>query len=711
MSGTAISTHVADGIARVVFDVPGSPVNTIGTVVKDELEATLMELRGAGSVRAIVLSSGKPDNFMAGADIEEFVRLETAEQALRLVRAGQALINKLADFGKPVVVAINGACLGGGLEASLACTYRIATTHPKTRIGLPEVQLGIIPAAGGCQRLPRLIGLRRALDIILAGKTVPAAVAHRRGIVDEVVHPAVLDEVAERAARRLADGWRPTRPTGGVMGALLDRNPIGRRIVASQAEKQIRRSTGGHYPAPLAALDAVMHGLAKGVDAGLDREAEHFAELALGEVSRHLVQIFFADRSLAKDTGVDGPAPQPRPVRNLAVVGAGFMGAAIGGTAALKASVDVRFRDAAPDRVQAGLNAARSILERRLKRKRISRHEYYRKRALLSGATDLTGFHRADLVIEAVFEDLDVKRQVFRELEAAVRDNCVLASNTSTIPISRIAEVMDRPDRVLGMHFFSPVEKMLLLEIIVTDKTSPSATVTAVAFGRAMGKKTVVVRDRPGFWVNRILSPYINESARLVEEGVKIEEIDAAMKHFGFPVGPITLLDEVGLDVAYKAGHVMHEAFGQRMQPGGAVARLLEAGRKGRKNGTGFYRYEDGKRKGVDESAYDLLKIDPQPVPGPDIQNRLIFAMLNEAALALEEEVVRSPRDGDIAAIFGIGFPPFVGGPLRYLDGYGIARSVDMLARLEHAYGERFAAAPLLRRMADGAERFYPSSP
>ena len=704
----AFSVTVAAGIARVVLDLPGEPVNKITRGVREELDALLNRLGTDEQVRAAVLLSGKPDTFIAGADIDEFVALRSQGEARELVRAGQALINQLPALGKPIVAAIHGACLGGGLEAALACTYRVATDHPKTTIGLPEVQLGIIPAAGGCQRLPRLIGVRGALDMILAGKTLPASRAFRAGIVDELVHPAILERVALDAARRLAEGWQPRRRTGGFAGFLLDRTSPGRAFVLRMAQRQVLKQTRGHYPAPLAALRAIGHGLAHGVEAGLDMEAALFAELAVGEVSRNLVRIFFATTALKKDPGVAGDAPPPKPVNAIAVIGAGFMGAGIGGVAVAQAGVDVRLRDTDTTRVAKGLAAARGIVGDRLKRRRITRHEHRRLDALLSGGTGWDGFRRADLVIEAVFEDLAVKHAVFRELEAVVRDDCLIASNTSTIPIARIAEAVRRPERVLGMHFFSPVDRMPLLEVIVTDRTAPQATVTAVAFGRRMGKTVIVVRDCPGFWVNRILAPYLNEAGRLLEDGVPMEVLDAAMVRFGFPVGPITLLDEVGLDVAEKSSHVLHDAFGDRLAPMGGLRRLVESGRLGRKNGRGFYRYENGKRRGPDPEIRALVASQPSnEVASEDVEARMVFAMLNEAARASDEQVVRSARDGDIGAVFGIGYPPFRGGPLRYMDTLGAAPVVERLEQLEDRYGPRFAPAPALRRMAESGARFH----
>jgi 3-hydroxyacyl-CoA dehydrogenase / enoyl-CoA hydratase / 3-hydroxybutyryl-CoA epimerase len=520
----------------------------------------------------------------------------------------------------------------------------------------------------------------------------------------------VLERAATEAARRLADGWRPRRRGRGLVGLLLDRTPPGRALALRLARRQVLRKTRGQYPAPLAALRAVAHGLAHGLEAGLDMEAALFAELAVGAVSRNLVRIFFATTALKKDPGVEGDAPAPRAVQSVAVVGAGFMGASIGAVAVTQARVDVRLRDTDDGRVGKGLAAARGILSERLRRRRITRYEHRQLEALLSGGTGWGGFGRAEMVIEAVFEDLKVKQDVFQQIEGAVRDDCLLASNTSTIPIAQISAAVRHPERVLGMHFFSPVDRMPLLEVIVAERTARWATVTAVAFGRRMGKTVIVVRDQPGFWVNRILAPYLNEAGRLLQEGVKVETLDATMVRFGFPVGPITLLDEVGLDVAVKSSHVLYEAFGERLAPMGGLQRLVETGRLGRKNGRGFYRYEQGRRHGVDQAVYGLcgaaLNSD---VPAEDIEARMVFALLNEAARALDDGVVRSARDGDVGAVFGIGYPPFRGGPLRYVDEMGPAAAVEWLTGLAQRYGPRFTPAPVLERMAQAGTFFHQS--
>jgi 3-hydroxyacyl-CoA dehydrogenase/enoyl-CoA hydratase/3-hydroxybutyryl-CoA epimerase len=707
---SAFTTQTENGIAVITFNLPGEPVNKLSGAARIELEALLIGLRDDAATRAVVLISGKPDNFIAGADIEEFTALTSQDAAERLSFEGQETVSRVETFQKPIVAAIHGACLGGGLELALACHYRVATDHPKTQLGLPEVQLGLIPGAGGCQRLPRLIGARAALDMILTGRSERASKAVRLGLVDEVVPQSILRAAAVAAAERLAREGLPQRSgKGGVAGLLLDRTSAGRRLVYRAARKGILQKTGGNYPAPLAALEAVRIGLEQGVTAGLAEEHRAFGELAVGDVSRKLVQIFFATTALKKDDGVPPGTATPRQIRRLGIVGSGFMGSGIAGTAVLNVEVDTRLKDSDLMRVGKGLKAATRLLSERLEKRRLTRPQYERLSALLSGSADYSGFNRADLVIEAVFEDVDTKRKVLAEVEAVVRPEAIFATNTSTIPIRHIAEQATRPERVLGMHFFSPVERMPLLEVIPTAATSPDTLVTAVRFGRRMGKTVIVVADRPGFWVNRILSPYLNEAGHLLQEGVPIELIDQTMTSFGFPVGPVALLDEVGLDVADKAGSVMHEAFGERMKPAGALGRMLGATRLGRKNGRGFYRYREGHKAGVDTSVYTLLGVRPGDAHADLVQRRLVYAMLNEAAMASAESVVRSPRDADIGAIFGIGFPAFRGGPLRMIDDVGPGRVVETLYQLQEQFGERFRPASTLLDMSRRSGRYYPA--
>jgi 3-hydroxyacyl-CoA dehydrogenase/enoyl-CoA hydratase/3-hydroxybutyryl-CoA epimerase len=705
----AVTWDIDDGIATVVLDLKGQPVNVISRAVKDEFLACFAALADDSRVRAVAFFSGKQDNFIAGADIEEFVQLGSAAEAERLSADGQEMLDRIARFPKPIAVGIHGACLGGGFEFALACHYRVATDHPRTSIGLPEVQLGILPGAGGCQRLPRLIGARAALDIILAGKSERAAKAFRLGMVDELVPAPILADITLAAARRMAGGWRPKRKRqGGLLGFLLDGNPLGRALVFRSARKQVLERTGGHYPAPLAALDAVEYGLKHGMAEGLKREAQLFGQLAVTDVSRKLVQIFFATNQLKKDPGVEN-APPPVRVERLGIIGSGFMGSGIAGTAVAQAEVDVRMKDADLGRVSQGILTARAILDDRLKRRRINKYEYARLVALLSGSDTYAGFGRAELTIEAVFEDLGVKQQVLGEVEQVLPAHGVFASNTSTIPITSIAEAAHAPERVIGMHFFSPVAKMPLLEVIPGARTDAQTISTAVAFGRRMGKTVIVVKDSPGFWVNRILAPYANEVGHLLAEGASIEEIDSMAVRFGFPVGPVTLLDEVGLDVAVKVAGVMQSAYSYiQPAPGPGVDVLVKEGRLGRKSGRGFYVYSGGKKRGVDESVYGLLGVHPNGGPRPaEILQRLLLGMVNEAARALGEGVVRSPRDGDIGAIFGFGFPPFRGGPLRYADDLSAERVVADLERLAERYGARFAPCEVLREHAQSGTKFY----
>jgi 3-hydroxyacyl-CoA dehydrogenase/enoyl-CoA hydratase/3-hydroxybutyryl-CoA epimerase len=703
------TTTTPSGIGILTFDLPGEPVNKFSIATGREFEAAMGALRDDPAVKAVVVISGKADSFIAGADIEEFVRLKTAEEATALTRDAQEMVNRLEAFPKPVVVAIHGACVGLGLELSLACTWRVATDHPKTVLGLPEVQIGILPGAGGCQRLPRLIGLRAALDIILAGKSERAAKAFKLGMVDELVPPAILQETAVRAAERIVrDGVRRRRGQKGLMAAILDRNPVGRWIVYRSAQATVLKKTGGHYPAPLGALAVIRAGLEHGMAAGLREEHERFGQLAVSDVSRQLVRIFFATNALKKDDGVPKGRGRARHITRLGIVGAGFMGSGIAGTAVATAEVEVRLKDADLARVGKGIKSATDILRGRLKRRWITRHQFDRLAALITGAADFSGFASADLVIEAVFEDLAVKQKVLAEFEAVMRPEAIFATNTSTIPIGRISELARNPERVLGMHFFSPVDRMPLLEVIPTAQTSADAIVTAVRFGRKMGKTVIVVQDSPGFWVNRILSPYMNEAGLLLQEGVPIEVLDRVMTRWGFPVGPVTLLDEVGLDVAAKAGGVMYENFGERLAPSTVISELIADGRLGRKAGKGFYLYSDGKKTAPDPAAYRVAGVSPlASVDEAMVERRLVYSMLNEAAMAVGEGVVHQPRDGDIGAIFGIGYPPFRGGPLRTIDTLGAAAVVETLEALTAAHGPRFTPAATLKEMAASGGRFY----
>ncbi len=706
---TSFLTQHVGAVAVVTFDLPNESVNKISQAVGWEFEELLDRLAHDEVVKAIVLRSGKPDTFIAGADIEEFVRLQDSDEATRLSRDGQLMMQRVAESPKPVVAAIHGACLGGGLELALACRYRVLSDHPKTQLGLPEVQLGLIPGAGGSNRLPRLIGARAAFEMILTGRSVSARKAQRLGLADEVVPESILVEIAVAAAERFARGERRPKRRRSVVDRLFDGTPLGRMVVYRKAREQVINKTGEHYPAPLQAIEVVRAGLEHGMTRGIDAEAKAFGQLAMTDVSRRLVEIFFATTALKKDDGVPSGMATATPVHRLGVIGSGFMGAGIAGTAAMQAGVQVRLKDAELPRVGKGIRAATRLLEKRVERRRMTPQEFERQRALITGTGDWSGFAGAEVIIEAVFEDLDVKRQVLADVERAVPASTVIATNTSTIPIGDIAAGAAHPERVLGMHFFSPVEKMPLLEVIPHEGTGVDPVVTAVRFGRRMGKTVIVVADSPGFWVNRILLPYLNEAGYLLEDGVPIETIDAAMTDWGFPVGPVALLDEVGLDVGEKAGKVMHQAFGSRLAPSRVIGLMRGDDRLGRKNGRGFYLYKNGHKAGPDASVFRLLGVRRAESVNVDrVRDRLVFAMLNEAAMAMSEGVVRTPRDADIGAVFGIGFPPFRGGPLRTLDALGAGEAVATLERLAQSHGPRFTPAPVLIEMARSGAQWYP---
>lgn len=708
----ALSRVVEDGIAVLTFDLPGESVNKFSPAVIEEFTAALTQIEQDPAIRGAVLLSGKPGTFIAGADIDQFLAFRSADDAAQASAFGHAMMRRIETGRVPLVVAVEGACLGGGLEFALAAAYRLAADTPKTVFALPEIKLGLIPGAGGTQRLPRRIGVQAALDMILTGKNVRAKKAKQLGLIDEIVHPSLLRDVAIRRARALADGQIPrVRETRRktAMSRALDDTAAGRAIVLRQARQLAMKKSGGHYPAIPAAIDAVHAAFRGSETAGYTAEAELFGHLAMSAVCKELMFLFYATTALKKDAGVPEGTVATR-VDQLGVVGSGFMGAGIAAVSAQQ-GIPVRFKDTALDRVAAGLASVREVLREGLMRKHITRREYEDRVGLVSGTASYTGFGRIPLVIEAVFEDLGVKHTVVRELEQVLPADAVLATNTSTIPIARIADASARPERVIGMHFFSPVHKMPLLEVVVTPQTAPEVTATAVEFGRRIGKTVIVVNDAPGFYVNRILAPYIAEAGRLLDEGVRVDVVDRAMCAFGFPVGPFTLVDEVGLDIAGKSGAIMAGAFGDRIRSSEAMERVVAAGRLGRKGGRGFYAYDaKGKRTGVDPAVYALYPGGARASERSEeaIQQRLVLAMVNEAVRCLADGVVRSPRDGDVGAVFGIGFPPFRGGPFRYLDAIGAGEVVRRLEAHAAAHGGPYVPADLLRQRALTHRSFYP---
>lgn len=698
-----------DDIAIITMDDESSPQNVLNQGIQREFDDVFNQVESDSTLKGLVFMSGKPDCFLAGADINMLQGISRRKQALTSSRLLHSLFQRIADLPITTVAAIDGVCLGGGLELALVFDYRIASDAKATRIGVPEVQLGLLPGGGGTQRIPRLTNLPTALDLMLTGKQLDATRAKKAGLVDRVVKSHVLIENAcELACKSKPKRRKPLKDK-------LMNNPLVRAVIISQARKKTLSLTKGHYPAPLKILDVVKQGMSTSLAKGLEIEAKGFADLLMSPQSKQLVNIFFATTELKKDTGVDSDI-KARPVKQVGVLGAGLMGAGISYVTIDKAKTAVRLKDISPEGLAKGVAYVGKIIDKKLRRKYIKSNQRQQTMAKLTNTTDYSGFVNSDIVIEAVFESLDLKQKMVADIEGlGGRTETIFATNTSAIPIDQVAANAKHPERVVGMHYFSPVEKMPLLEVISGSKTADWATATAVELGKQQGKTVIVVNDGPGFYTTRILVPYNMEALRLVLEGVAIEEVDGALEHFGMPVGPIKLMDEVGIDVGAHIVETLNQAFGDRIPLIDGMERLLDDDRAGRKNGRGFYDYSNGSNgKKVDQSIYHVMQIDNpgwNEVSRNVIAERIILSMLNEAAFCLgygsKQGVLRSARDGDIGAIFGLGFPPFKGGPFRYMDTLGATAVVERLQALQTEHGPRFTPAPVLLDLAKSGGKFY----
>ncbi|MGH9866701.1 MAG: 3-hydroxyacyl-CoA dehydrogenase NAD-binding domain-containing protein [Candidatus Polarisedimenticolia bacterium] len=680
-SGTA-----PEGIAEVRFDHPTDRVNLLSEASMQRLSEILDRLEQDardGRVRGVAFTSGKPKTFLAGADVKAFVTVADAGDpvaAAAKAREGQRLFSRIAALPVPTVAAINGACLGGGLEMALACTSRLASDAPEVSIGLPEVRLGLVPGWGGTQRLPRLVGAGRALDLILTSRTLDGRRAMKLGVVDGVVPAEGIVRAGLEEAARLASGGRPRR----AAWSLVDRLPPLRPLVYAMARRGVLKLTSGRYPAPLAAIEAVRFGLRNGIEEGLVHEAELCGRLLVGDISRNLVRIFLAMRAAAP--GSDGkPA-----VRRVGVLGAGTMGGGIAAVAAMS-GLPVRLRDVTAEALARGMGQVRSLASSASRKGRLSRYEAALREALVSPTTDMGGFGGCDLVVEAVVENLAVKRQVLADLEPRVSPSCIFATNTSSLSVGDIAAQASRPGRVVGLHFFNPVEKMPLVEVVRAPGTDPEVVEAATALAKRMGKTPVVVNDTPGFVVNRILMPYMAGAMELLAGGASVQRVDRALVDFGMPMGPFALLDRIGLDVAAHVAEVLGTAFPDRPRhPVSAKlpAAMAQAGLLGTKAGRGFYRYRSSRKGGAhgvpgrpSPEVTDLLRAlggSTGTGDGPtgslqehEIADRLVDAMVDEAARLLSDGGVDSPVTIDLAMVMGAGFPPFRGGLLRHADTVG----------------------------------------
>ncbi len=715
-------------IWTVTFDLPGEKVNKLSRKVMMEFEAQIGELEKAGregKIDALVLFSGKPGNFIAGADIEMIQATRSAAEAESLSRMGQKLLDRWEDLPFPTIAAVDGTALGGGCEFCLASSAIVMSDNPAARIGLPEVMLGLIPGMGGCVRLPRKVGLATALDLILTSKTLPGDRAAKAGLVEACLPRQNFNESALRWVKTnlsaLRSGKRLAKEPklggmGGPIGSLMEKTPIGRGVMVKKAREGVLSKTKGKYPSPLEAIDVLhdtggsfgdrLKGAAR--DQAMGREAVGFGRMAATDVSRNLIRIFYLTEGVKKSKGLPpGVTARAKVVSTAGVLGAGIMGGGIAQLFAEK-NISTRMKDLNTQALALGVQAASKIFQKQVQKKKINKRQYLQKLNLIAPTTDYSGFQQADLVVEAIVENMDVKRKVLAELEGNLKDDAVVATNTSSLSVSEMQTAFKKPGRFVGMHFFNPVSRMPLVEVIRGAHSSDDAVSTVFQFSKQIGKTPIVVKDAPGFLVNRLLMPYMNEASYLVTEGVPIPEIDRVLLDFGMPMGPMELIDEVGIDVAEKVSKILYKAFGDRAAPANMSGELSTTGRLGKKSGKGLYSYE-GKKKEFSDEIYGILGVTPLPgkVAEEEILERCLLPMINEAARALDEGVVASAQEVDLGMIMGTGFPPFRGGLLRYADSLGARTVVDRLKKYQTRFGARFEPAPALIARAEQGKTFH----
>ena len=704
-----LSIEKENGVATVWLDQKGEKINKVSPDMVGLFESVFQQLDNDAEVKAIVLISKKKD-FIAGADIEMFQRVKKPGDFEPITRKGHEGLNRIEHSKKPVVAAIHGSCLGAGLEIALACHARIATDDRKTTLALPEVKLGLLPGGGGTQRLPRLVGIQKALDMMLTGKNIYAYPAKKMGLVDKLIHRDGLHEAAKKFALELTKKPLQRKDNRPFMQKVIE-GPL-KGIVFKKAKEMVTRMTSGNYPAPYKIIECVQIGLSQGLKAGYDAEAKKFEELVLSNESRQLINVFFAMTEKKKNPMKD----KAREVKRLGMLGAGFMGAGIAEVSVTQ-GIDVTLKDIKQETLSSAKQTIFKNLNSKVKKKALTKIELEETMAKVSGQLEYQNFDKLDIVVEAVFEDINIKHKVVAEVEAVTNDNCIFATNTSALPIKSIAEKAKRPELVIGMHYFSPVPKMPLLEIITYDKTADWVTATCYKLGVRQGKTVIVVKDGPGFYTSRILGPFMNEALLMLEEGGDILQIDKEVRKFGYPVGPVTLFDEVGIDIA---AHVMtgdvnkyYRENREGAKSGGeGIIKMNKAGYSGRKNKKGFYQYDPktGKKLHgkIDTGAYDYFGgQNRKQLNAEEIQYRCGFGMINEAAYCLQEGIIANPLDGDVGAIFGLGFPPFRGGPFRYIDTIGADKAVAILENLASKTTARFKPAQILVDYAKSGKKFY----
>ncbi len=688
-----------DGICLVMFDRPGSSANIFDLRTLDELAQELEFIERQTELKGVIFASNKRAVFIAGADLNAMLKVASPDDARVLIERGQTVMNRIAALKIPTAAAVHGAAVGGGYELCLACDYRIASPDHATKIGLPETKIGLLPGWGGSTRLPRLIGLPKALDIILAGKTVPTKLALKLGMIDEVV-PA---ECLIAAATRKIQQGKPCRPNHW-----LTNNRLVAAVVAPQVRKQLLKKTHGHYPAVFKALEVVTRGISRTVEASLVLERDGIIELMQTDVCRNLINVFFLqERARKKTLPVTASAAAPKPVTHTAVIGAGVMGAGIAQWISAR-KLPVILRDINTEQVAKGMATIAKLYRDGVKHHTFTAHEARAGMERVHPAPAEVPLRHADIIIEAAVENLELKKKIFQRLDELVSPDTILATNTSALPISEMAASTRHPERVVGLHFFNPVHRMQLVEVIAARQTAPEVLQRALKFAQQIGKLPMVVKDSPGFLVNRILMPYLIEAGNLFEAGAKVEDLDDVMLDFGMPMGPMRLLDEVGLDVSLHVAATLAAHFGDRMKVPDCLGKMTSAGLLGRKTGIGFYRHEKTKEAEPNPQLFAYVQSQKaRDISREELQERMVFLMVNEAVRCLEEQIVTDPADVDFAMIMGTGFAPFRGGPLRYTDTVGAARLVGAMNHLVASGTAHFEPCKLLAGMAASGEKFY----
>ena len=713
------------GVATLTFDHPNPKINKLDESALNELKTQLKELSSNKEITLLVFNSFKKNVFIAGADINEIKDITTKEEAAEKAQFGQLILHDISLLPFPTLAVINGACVGGGCELALACTYRIASDHPKTLIGLPEIKLGIIPGFGGCVRMPRLIGLQNSLQLILAGKLIVAKKALRVHLIDHIYNHELYEFDVDKFITKLVGDAsfgkaliKKRSAKKSKLNRFLDDTSIGNKVVFKKALENLQKKTKGKYPAPLQALETIKNIHSLTIDEALKIEIADFSKVAITKESKNLIQLFFTSEALNKETGVADKSLKAVPLANkqTAVLGAGVMG---GGIAWLfsKNENSVRLKDIQWDAVSKGYQTANDYYGQMKRYRKITPMQIRNKMNYIAGCVNYNGFKNIELICEAVVENMDVKKKVLAEAESHLPEHCIITSNTSSLSVTEMGSALKRPENFIGMHFFNPVNKMPLVEIIPGEKTSQQTIVNTVSFVKSLGKTPVVVGDCAGFLVNRVLIPMLNEAALILQEGGKVTEIDAAIESFGMPMGPFILADEVGIDIGFHVASILEGAYGERMAVAGIFKHIFENEKLlGKKDGVGFYTHSSKKKEKpvFNENIDKILKtyrkdnnIKVAEFTAKVIQKRCILIMLNEAIKCLEENIVTDPRYLDMAMLMGIGFPPFEGGLLKYADNQGLKEICEQLETLSKQCGDRFKPAQLLVDKVATNSTFY----